>query len=270
VPLPEDFTELVELLPGLTTENVRETGVTWDELGRFRGHDKAVWLAPNVYVMFSRYFNGGRDPLVLYLGSSDGIFSMHVHVTLGTATAAAAATCDFLLCLVATCDRRDVCIQGSNGKTSPRPISGEAIPLFFQEGRSCLRQVTLRNMTLNEDLCHALATMSRLDVELDMFDCSLSNDAADVFFESLQSDRGPVKLRECKIDSRILANALTRDSCVTKLQLDYRRTIDADMAILFTALANNRGLVDLGLCGSSTSDDNWAILCDSLKGCILL
>jgi hypothetical protein len=65
----------------------------------------------------------------------------------------------------------------------------------------------LNHIDLSEDQCLALATMSRLDVELVMYRCILLDDAAGAFVECLQSDRGPIGLCECQIDSQILANA---------------------------------------------------------------
>jgi hypothetical protein len=118
---------------------------------------------------------------------------------------------------------------------------------------------------LDADQCLALATMSRLDVELDMFDCSLADDAAGAFVECLHSDRGPIKLKQCDIDSQILANALTGDSRVTRLEPHFDEADDAEKAIVFRALANNRGLGDLNLYGDFISDENWTILCHSLQ-----
>jgi hypothetical protein len=46
--LPEGWTE-VELLPGLTIENVLATGVTWDEFCLFL-EGKFVWMTLDVYV----------------------------------------------------------------------------------------------------------------------------------------------------------------------------------------------------------------------------
>jgi hypothetical protein len=148
-----------------------------------------------------------------------------------------------------------------------RPLSGAGLTLFFQESRSCLRKVTLDRMVLSEDQCLALATMSRLDVELVIHDCSLADDAAGAFVECLQqSDRGPIKLDRCEIDNQILANALTGDSRVTRLKpYKYYSRVSNDIAILFMALANNRGLVNLDLLGYPISDENWTILYQSLS-----
>jgi hypothetical protein len=119
----------------------------------------------------------------------------------------------------------------------------------------------------SKDQCLALATMSRLDVEVTISHCKLVDVASGAFVEYLhQSDRGPVKMDMCEIDNQILANALAGDSRVTSFRpSDFDGTDDADMAILFRALANNRGLVDLDLYGDPISDENWSTLCDSLQ-----
>jgi hypothetical protein len=119
----------------------------------------------------------------------------------------ATATCDFLVRLFATCEQRDLHIVGGDYE-GPAPLSGAGLSLFFQESREVLQKVVLHCMVLSEDQCRALATMSRLDVELVLGCCSLADDAAGAFVECLQSDGGPVDLFMCEIDCQILANAL--------------------------------------------------------------
>jgi hypothetical protein len=165
---------------------------------------------------------------------------------------------------LATCEEHEVNILGCSDGV-PSPLSGAALSLFFQERPSCLRDVLLWNLALDADQCLALATMSRLDVELDMFDCSLADDAAGAFVECLHSDRGPIKLKQCDIDTQIIASALTGNSRVTSLKPDYLSTHDAETAVLFSALANNRGLEELDFYCCSINNDNWSILCESLK-----
>jgi hypothetical protein len=192
---------------------------------------------------------------------------MSVHVTPDTAAAAATTTCDFMVRLLATYEKHDVYINGCSDGAST-PLSGAALSLFFQESPSCLREVLLWNLVLDADLCQALATMSRLDVELTIhvLCCSLADDAAGAFVECLQGDKSPVKLIDCTIDRQILASGLTGNSRVTKLKLlDSGRANNADTAVLFATLANNRGLVDLDLYCCSINEDNWSILCESLQ-----
>jgi hypothetical protein len=264
VPLPEDYTE-VELLPHLTLEDVLATGITWDDLCIFL-EGKIVWLAPGVFI---RTVNSptASFPLVLSIGANtyQDLNLCRVHLAPGAAYAAATATCDFLVRLLATCDQRELHIAGTSPNVPP-PVSGTALSFLFQECPDNLRQVKLGYMALSEGLCLALATTPRLDVELGMMECTLVDGAAGAFVECLQSERGgPVKLTMCEIDDRALARALIGNSRVTQIRSDYVGTNDADRAVLFTALASNRGLVNLDLRYCYTSNANFAILCESLK-----
>jgi hypothetical protein len=260
--LLETLTE-VELMPHLTALDILATGVTWDEFLIFL-RSKIVWTTPDVYVC-NTYMPGISHQLLLRLGAnaSTGTNCLLVYVTPGTAAAVVTATSDFLLRFFATCEQDDLRIDGFDDSVSP--ISSAGLSLFFQESRDSLQKFTLNRMVLSEDLCLALATMSRLDVEVELWVCSLSSDAAGAFVECLQSDRGPVELHLCKIDSQILANALTGGSRVTRFKLASGWTDDGEPAVLFRALANNRGLVDLDVHGDPISDENWMILCESLQ-----
>jgi hypothetical protein len=247
--LPEGWTEL-KLLPGLTIENVWATGVTWEEFRLFL-QNKIVWMTTNVYVC-SRHFNGD-DPWVLGLGFGvgtslyvrvrSGMFgvgtSLYVRVRSGMAAAAATATCNCILCLLATSEHHGVYILGRDSRDPP-PLSGAALPLFFQESQNCLHQVVFHNMAFSADQCRALATMSRLDMELEISFCRVLNDAAGAFVECLHTGRGPVKLDQCMLDNQILVSALIGKSRVTKLKPVFGQTNHAETAILFRALANNR------------------------------
>jgi hypothetical protein len=282
--LPENWTE-VELLPGLTIEHVLAKGdVLWEHFRHFARH-KFVWFSPSVFISSERFYDGLVYPVVLSLGCDVGgcdgtsnssvSLCMFVHVRSGmdmaaTAVANVTATCDFMVRLLATSDKRDLRISGENNHVPP-PISGDAISLFFQECQACLGQVTLHYMALNEDQCRALAntTMSRLDVVVKLSSCRLLNGTAvaGAFLQfCLQSDRGPVELFWCNIDIQIIARALTGTSRVTKLNpYSSVRNDDTNVAVLLAALANNRGLVELDLQHHLISDDNWMILCQSLQ-----
>jgi hypothetical protein len=232
-----------------------------------------LWIAPDVYVCVD-YTSSLADHMVLQLNGDfelNGDFdagiidrtTLYVFVRSGMAAASATATCDFAVRLLATCENNGVTIQTLCSR-EPASISGAGLSLFFQESRSCLRTVSLPFLDLNEDQCRALATMSRLDVGLNVYNCTLPDDAAGVFVESLQSDRGPVQLIDCKIYCQILASGLAGNSRGTKLWHHDRNIDEANMAVLFTALANNKGLANLGF-GFYISSENWSILCNSLK-----
>jgi hypothetical protein len=220
-------------------------------------------MTPDVFID-SEFIVNSDYPVVLALAAYDSTTVLRVHVTPDTFDAVATATCGFLARLLATCEQHDLRIIGG-GNTVSNPLSGAALFLFFQESRDDLQKVVVCDMVLSEDQCRALTTMSRLDVEVTISNCNLADDAAGAFVDFLQSDRGPVDLYRSEIGSQILANALTGDSRVTRFKPAYGWADDADRAIMFRALANNRGLVDLDLCRHSISNENWAILCESLQ-----
>jgi hypothetical protein len=270
--LHESWTE-VELLQALAPEDVLATGTTWEVLDRFL-RDKVAWMTPDVYVSCSQLMDNRDDPLILELRGKTGtaapfttLLFMYVHVRLGTdaADAAATATCEFSLRLAAASELCEVCICRGGYDATPPTLSGAALSFFFQESRESLRKVTLDRMVLSAEQCLEFATMSRLDVELAMRFCILSNDAGGAFVECLQSDRGPIQLSQCRIDSQILASALAGNSRVVRLTLNRHWRDDAAQSLIFRSLASNRGLVYLNLRSQPISMDNWSVLCKSLQ-----
>jgi hypothetical protein len=263
----EDFTE-VELLPHLTLQDVLATGITWEDFCLFF-EGKVVWMAPGVLVCSDDFVGNAHDWwdwFVLALGGdADTRTRLRVYATRGTPAAAATVTCDFLLRLLGTCEQNGVYIR-TRDTSVPLPISGAALSRFFGESQSCLRKVTFQETALSEDLCLALTTMPRLDVVLSFQCCSLADDdAAAAFVECLQGDKGPIELNYCEIGSQIIANALRGNCRVTRFKPGSARTNDADTAVLFRSLVKNRGLVDLDLSYNSISNENFVILCESLK-----
>jgi hypothetical protein len=136
----------VELLTGLTVENIMAAGIKWDDLCRFLP-DKIAWMAPDVYVCMYGY-NLVDTPRVLTLGG-DPYTSVCVFVMPNTDAAATTATCDFLLRFLTTSEHVDVCFEGSHPSLTS-PISGAALSLFFQESRSYLRTISV----VHSQPCH--------------------------------------------------------------------------------------------------------------------
>jgi hypothetical protein len=176
--LPEHLTE-VELLPGRTLENVLARGISyaWYEYFHRFLQSRVVWMTPDVYVSCWHMYTI-LDSVVLAL-RIDQASSMFIGVTPDTAAAAATATGDFLLRLMATCELQIADIRGHIDHSPP--ISGEGLSLFFRESRDNLRQVSFGHTILNEELIRALVTMSRLDVEVKISLCNLSNGASGSF-----------------------------------------------------------------------------------------
>jgi hypothetical protein len=260
------FTE-VELLPDLSPEHVLEIGITWEDFCRFLGRYTLVWMGPGVYA-FAGYIDHPGYRSVVKLGSRkprDRLLCVYAATGLETA-AATTATCDFVVHLLATSKEDGARIVASPNTSVP--ISGPGISHFFQESHANLRSVTLENPALNEEQIGALATTeSRPDMELILHACSLLDDNGchAAFVECLHRDRGPTQLILCKIDCHILAAALEGNSRVTRL-CESVIGDDAGKGVIFRSLAANKGLVELDLYSCSIIDENWTILCQSLKG----
>jgi hypothetical protein len=170
--LLEDFTE-VELLPHLTLQDILAAGITWKDLCDCLGDDQIVWTAPGVYVgsMGLPYIYEHLDDLgVLAIGddANGRKNALSVHVTEGAAAAAATATCDLLITLLATTEDKDVSIQGRSSDEDPLPVSAATLSRIFQENRDLPRTFTVSRATLNEEHIRALETASSPDVEVSL------------------------------------------------------------------------------------------------------
>jgi hypothetical protein len=258
----------VELLPDLSPEAVIATGITWEDLCRFLGDHALVWMEPGVYVCASHIFNppGYRLFVEFELTNNDRLCVCAAREP--ETAAATTATCDFLVCLLTSIKRDRTYIAGY--AENPIPVSGPGLSRFFQESHTKLREVTLAQMTLNEEQIRALATTEfRPTMEVILDRCNLSDDNSchNAFVECLQLGRGPIQLIFCNINCHILAAALEGNSRVTRLVLARASaTDDAERGVIFSSLAANKGLLKLNLNDHSINDENWTILCQSLKG----
>jgi hypothetical protein len=232
-------------------------------------------MGPNVYVRNSysgdpRYVHNSYSghPLIAVLGSSNRqVSGLYVYAATGPGTAAATrATYDFLVRLLATI--KDIVASIDSWNDSSLHVSGPALSRFFQESQDNLREFTLEAVILNKEQIHALATESRPQMEVIMERCKLllGPDCRAAFIEYLHRDRGPIQLDGCKIDFHVIAAALEGNSRVTRLRLSSdMATSNAEKGLLFRSLAENKGLVKLDLNRRPINDENWTILCQSLK-----
>jgi hypothetical protein len=269
----------VELLPYLTPEDVLASGVTLKLFHRFVDHNKFLWMAPGVGISprqlwplnellfaFAVDFNRSASYTATPL-------CFNVHVTPGATGAAVTATCDFLVRLFAASEKTSFHMQPAgygNGMLIHLPASGAALSCLFHESRDNLQAVHLMGVIFNEEQIRVLATVSRPTLEVILKGCSMNNGNAacrNAFVVCLQSDRGPTQLLYRSIDLGVLATALTGNTRVTRLHVypTRRRDADAGQDVLFRALANNLGLVELQLTVRPISDENMAFLCESLK-----
>ena len=72
-----------------------------------------------------------------------------------------------------------------------------------------LKVLTLDDMFLDENLCRAFGTFSRLDLEIELTGCKLTSAGTSALAEVLGRNQGPTKIRRCReIDYSVLANGL--------------------------------------------------------------
>jgi hypothetical protein len=148
-------------------------------------------------------------------------------------------------------------------------VSAATLSRILQENRNLPRTFTLGYATLNGEQIRALETASIPDVDVKLIKCSLSDGdvgCREAFIECLQSDGCLVQLQDCEIDCQVLATALTGNSCVTRLVLPVSLRNDANMAVLYKALASsNKGMLYLNWNMCPTCDENLSSLCQSLE-----
>jgi hypothetical protein len=285
--MPEAFSE-VELLPHLTLPDIVAATIGWESFCQFASNSKeeriahgiraerVVWMTPNVHIRMQNSVL--HDPLIayrlaLYLETRVLIPGtntyrkryLSLHVAESSDQAEATATCDFLLRLVATSELSEVVISGEFPFNVATPLSGTGLSLFFQESPKQLRRVKFFGHRFNADQCRAIATMSRIDVELKIDQCSLAEadpEAEAAFVDFLQSSGGPLRLHECFVDGRIMARGLAGQSRATHLCIQFDSLENASE--MFRALADNMSLLELNLEGNDISKANWRTICQSL------
>jgi hypothetical protein len=138
----QHFSEF-ELLPHLTLEAILASGITWYDFLRFILIDKVVVrMARDVYVCsFCIHPYGSNHVLTL----GDDLGGLVVDARPGTATETVMATCNFLVRLLATSEKRNVYVQGRHELL---PVSGSTLSHLF-ESRENLIRVALTFMLLN-------------------------------------------------------------------------------------------------------------------------
>jgi hypothetical protein len=237
VELPEGFTTEVELIPDLPPEHVLAIGITWEAFCCFIGHGKIVWMGPGVD--FCAHYMNHIHHLALYLPVAElklwnsQVPSLH-HVYAPpepeTAAAAMAATCDFVVRLLATSQEDAASISGLREGFSV-PISGPSLFHFFQESHANLRQFTLKYMILNEEQIRALAMT---EFRPDSYGshsrkmqaggcCEILAVMLPLKNTSIVTEGRPIQRHECQIDHGVLAAALERGNSrvSTRLRLEY-------------------------------------------------
>jgi hypothetical protein len=277
----EGYASESQLLENVSLEDILLSNITFDDFCRsIDTDDKLVWMHDGVYICTDFRMAFLEYVCVLELKSNQNHLprrgpginrngpQLRVYARTTAVPAATNATCDFAVLLLATTTAGDAYINSEYVSLSR----------FLGGTRDTLRELTLVNMTLDEDHLQTLHTTGPLHIILDS--CALSSvpGCLDAFIACLR--RGPTELVECNtMPSNIVANALDYPSRVTRLVLtdtsieddfgeDHNHALglqdDHAQHHIFGSLAHNRSLEKVVLYNCSISTENWTLLCQSL------
>jgi hypothetical protein len=168
-------------LPHLAKEEILATGITWHDFCRFL-IGKVVRMALDVYVCSNFNLPDGAINNVLFIGGVDDSGGLHVRVRPGTATETYTETCNSLVRLLATSEKRDIEIHGGERFALPLPVSGPALSHLFERihSQEHIINFNLGHAILSEEHIRvlAIATAPRHELQLVLEWCRLSDNDA--------------------------------------------------------------------------------------------
>jgi hypothetical protein len=109
-------------------------------------------------------------------------------------------------------------------------------------------------------LCRAIDTLTRTNLQIELFNCELTEPGEEILLGCIRQNRGPTELFSCRIDTRRLADALRGNSSITTLA-PHTQCSDEEKLVLVQALAGNVGLVTLDfIMVLPITDEMWIAL----------
>jgi hypothetical protein len=283
-PLNEEFTE-VELTANWE-DFVIHSGVTWTDFLSFCD-GRIIWLTPDVFITVEEsYAASGLDIDYQYLFAVNDVFTSCAKdfKIYSKSTAHATAIFDGIFRLLATSDAASLCLSchdedsliasPNNSETSRLflfPVPGPVLSRYLVSLQSATSLKTLRlaDMTLGTDHCIALESNCRIDLEIELRNCKLTDDGTQAFLESQRRNKGPERLLNCKMDNAVLAEAVRGNMSLKSLkpcgELDHDQLSPEDFETLAQALRENEGLVTLDVAGQPIMEESWRILLKSIQ-----
>jgi hypothetical protein len=285
-PLSEEFTE-AELTVDWE-DFVIQSGVTWIDFLSFC-EGRIIWLTPDVFITVEEsYAATGFDIDYQYLFAVKDVFTSWIDAKdfkiYSKSTAHATAIFDGIFRLLATSDAASLrlsCHDGNSLVASPNnsessrlflfPVPGHVLSryLISQQSDTSLKTLRLEDMTLDTDHCIALETNDRIDLDIELSNCKLTDDGTQAFLESQRRNKGPEKLLNCKMDVAVLAEAVRGNRSLKSLkpcgELDHDQLSPEDFETLAQALRENEGLVTLDISGQPILSESWHIILKSIQ-----
>jgi hypothetical protein len=268
-PIDRQMNRLVEL-ELVTGSSVEDTflhcGFTWSDYYSW-ARGKIVWMSPDVFFDLTGIGTNFQTDYRRFLSARvvpNEEDTSQVSITLrvyARSEAHSTVPSDILLQLLTNCDFQEVKLF--RGEDSDRfPVSGLAFSHFLAQSRN-LRVLNLCFFHLNTCHCRAIDSLTRTDLQINLFHCKQTESGENILLECIRQNRGPTELHSCLIDTRRLADALRGNNSVTTLR-PYEPCSDEERLVLVQALAEIEGLMTLIWFRFPIADETWIALWQSV------
>jgi hypothetical protein len=272
----DDFEGLQELNLDVSTEELlsAERAFTYADLYAMLGNQNTVaWLTPHAFVVPTdgreglswrqltescRFcFNADGKQLVAFARSLEHLLEI----------------CDVVLRLLAASVVHSAILRkptSRDGALRNAPSINAATLAYLMEQCQSLKVLSLRNLVMDENHCRVFGAYSRPGLEIVLSLCRLNSAGASALAEVFGRNQGPTKLFYCDIDSFILVDRLRGNSRLKSFTSSFSGDFNVgnrQVLAIAGALKENKGLVELDLCGgySVMRNKTWGAICDSLK-----
>jgi hypothetical protein len=174
--------------------------------------------------------------------------------------------CDVILRLLAASDVHSVALK-RYGFSRMESINAPTLAYLMEQCQN-LKALSLNEIDLDEDHCRILRTYSRPDLEIELQNCSIADDAV-----IAQGNQGPTGLHGCDGYCLFLLADELRENTRLKSFTHYlsdnfgSREGNREILAISDALRENKGLLQLSLIGDEyvRNEETWSALCNSLK-----
>jgi hypothetical protein len=266
---------------------VIQSGVNWTDFLSFC-EGRIIWLTPDVFITVEEsYAATGFVIEYQYLFAVKNVFTSWIDAKdfkiYSKSTAHATAIFDGIFRLLATSDAASLCLSCHDGNSlvaSPNnsdvsrlylfPVPGPLLSRYLiSQSATNLKTLRLEDMTLDTDHCIALESNDRIDLDIELSNCKITEDGTQAFVESQRRNKGPEKLLNCKMDAAVLAEAVRGNRSLKSLkpcgELDHDQLSPEDFETLAQALRENEGLVTLDIAGQPILEESWRIILRAIQ-----
>lgn len=144
-------------------------------------------------------------------------------------------------------------------------VSPAALTALLTQSQG-IGKVILAEWDLNTTLCRAIVD-AREGLEVDLYECCLTGNCAEVLCHGMQRNRGPTTLLGTDgFDVRLLGTGLQGNTSVRDLSLPPDAGTGEELQSIYQSLSDNLGIVELSLSVNSIDDAALSVLCESLSG----